>query len=101
MCGECGDMHHHGGEGFGGGPLLGPDGATIKIVIPAEDLPHARKVDRSNVAGWPDGDVEAEKQTMVALRVPPKIGGAYGRDAAGNDEAATRTDARPPREDSA
>ena len=60
--------------------LWGPDGTPMKVVIPDIDLPHARKVDRSTVQGWPDVEAEGDCKTMVALRVPPKVGGMYGRD---------------------
>lgn len=48
-----------------------------------DDLPHARKVDRSNVEGWPSPEDYSKARTMIALRVPPKVGGRYGRDAHG------------------
>jgi 2'-5' RNA ligase len=66
----------------------GPGTVLIHVEVEPVDgdgepeLPTAKQVDRSDVPGWPDAEGEKPCQTMVALRVPPKVGGRYGRDGA-------------------
>lgn len=97
-----------GPAGGAGGVLYGPGDEVVKVVVPLNgedmpyldggdvplldmvgepldtDLPVGRRVDRSDVAGWPEpAEPDGGVRTMIALRVPPKVGGRYGRDAEG------------------